>query len=277
MRLPRAAFLVVCLALCASPLTAMEVWLVQFHRVRGPAVDCHQAVWESDVLVYNSNDSAQSIRLLDISNGTLPPPNPPSQLLPVRQILAFSRRSSGWYPRENETLWVIHIDVPDGVDVQNRMIVADDEFCFPDHRLSQGPVASIALPTVRRLTPALVPQVLLGTNVISGAARENVIIYNAGLAEATALIEVRRGCDDAIIEARTVSVPAHSAAQFLGFQLGSDQCPFPGDVPTYVRYTKVTVDQPSFSMASTITRSQQRSVGNVTPLIEVAITASGTL
>jgi hypothetical protein len=169
----------------------------------------------------------------------------------------------------------MHLDVPAGVVVEGRDEVYEILTCTSDP--SPGPPVKTSLPVFRTLAPPGLPQVKLGTDLGTTPARQNVAIYNAGNQTATALIEVRRACDDGLVDSRTVSIPPKTISQFGGFGMGSPQneCragPQPADLRAnhYVRYTVITVDQPSISLVSTLTESQLSSPDNVIPLLEFA-------
>jgi hypothetical protein len=87
----------------------------------------------------------------------------------------------------------------------------------------------------------------------------NVWIYNGGSTAATAHVEVRRQCDDAVIQEVTVDVPPKSSVSAAGLAGDFRGC----RVPTSPRawsggsiYTIVTVDQPSLSLVSSVANTQ---------------------
>lgn len=73
---------------------------------------------------------------------------------------------------------------------------------------------------------------------------------------ATARIEVRQHCNDAIIDARTVTVPADTLLQVGGFRTTEETCPpyMPNTLggPPAALYTVMTVDQPSISFVTNL-------------------------
>jgi hypothetical protein len=111
---------------------------------------------------------------------------------------------------------------------------------------------SFALPVVRQLTPAGIPQFHLASDLGTIASRTNVGIYNGATAAAVASIEARRSCDDALIESRTVTIPANSVVQSGGFINSPPGCFEGGSTPDHERYVVVRVDQRSFSFVTTI-------------------------
>lgn len=101
-------------------------------------------------------------------------------------------------------------------------------------------------------------------------------IFNGADTEASAIIEVRRGCDDRLMDSRTVTIPRHSVQQYGGLSVGNDLdfCAVPSRTYEYVRYVTVKVDQPSFALVSTLKESDPVTPDGVTPLVELALTFS---
>jgi hypothetical protein len=64
----------------------------------------------------------------------------------------------------------------------------------------------------------------LGTDLGVSDSRTNVGIYNASDREANARIEIRRACDNAVVDQRTVTVPANTTSQIGGLVKGIDTC-----------------------------------------------------
>lgn len=94
----------------------------------------------------------------------------------------------------------------------------------------------------------------IGTDLGGWDSRINVILYNAGTEAATATIEVRRACDDVVVDSRIVTVPTNTAVQAGGLSAttsppGSSDCP--NGIP-WARNTIVTMTQPGFSIVSNI-------------------------
>ncbi len=76
----------------------------------------------------------------------------------------------------------------------------------------------------------------------------NVGVYNDGGNAAAASVEVYQVCDDALLESWNFSVPAKSLRQFGGVGMTETSCPVPRSLSnSWMRYVKVTVDQPGFS------------------------------
>jgi hypothetical protein len=258
---------------------AHDAYLVRFLDVDGRNALCHKAIWKSDVLFYNRSSTDAVVRLLDISNGTMPNTVDTALPVPPGRVIAMGHLDPSkfyWAPApprpDNERLWVMHVDIPDGVSVESRNEVIDNEWCTDVGAPLRRAVGKVSMPVITRLAPAGTPQVTLGTDIVARGSRTNVMVYNAAEQTASATIEVRRACDDTVIGRQVVNVPPRTIRQFGGFTNDLDTvCPFPPRAEQYVRYTVVTVDQPSFTIVSTLTESQEPSVGDVTPLIELAV------
>jgi hypothetical protein len=117
---------------------------------------------------------------------------------------------------------------------------------------------AIPLPVVRSLIPANQLQVHLRPDIgfthDSGTLsvirnRINVGVFNAGSVDATALVEVRRVCDDGLIERRSVQVPSNSIQQFGGFSNPGTSVATCNTLLPFETYLTVTSDQPGFSYA----------------------------
>jgi hypothetical protein len=268
------AALVLCLPTIGM---ARDVYLLRFLAVQGRQALGHQAVWSSDVLLYNRTAADAVVRLLDVSNGAMPNTIERSLIVPPGRVISMGKLDPkfDWAPVSpfgSEKLWVMHVDMPEGITVESRNEVADDAFITPEHIGSRGPVGKVSMPVITQLVPAGTRQVTLGTDLISPGSRSNVMVYNAGDQAATATIEVRRACDDTALGKQIVSIPAHTIRQFASISNDLNTlCPAGSATEAYVRYTTVMVDQPSFTIVSTLTESQEPSIGDVTPIIELAV------
>ncbi len=108
------------------------------------------------------------------------------------------------------------------------------------------------MPVYRELTPANKRQIHLGTELSGNNSRVNVGIYNAGAETATASIELRRTCDDALIASRTVTTPRNTIAQVGGFGTTDTAVCNSTNTPDWTRYTIITVSQPSFTYVANL-------------------------
>lgn len=247
---------------------ASDAYFIRF-RSPGPAQGCEQLVWRDNVLFYNQGTTVLNVRLLGMSNGPAPPDAAAVVALPPHRVVSLNDVTQSWDPGTG--LWVVHVDVPPGVVVESRDEALRTTNCSP----SPSPPASLAkvsLPIVRALAPAGTPQVYLGTDLGVMSSRMNVGIYNDAFVPATATITVRRTCDDAVMDSRTVTVPAQSIVQFGGFQSGDGTlaCFFSG----WSRYVMVTVDQPSFAYVANLTEALDTS--GLAPTVGLAVAQNTT-
>lgn len=259
---------------------AGDVYLVQFD-VLGKQQGFYQVAWRDEVLFYNPGTVAATVRVLGISNGTLSPHAQESLSLPPRTVVSFWSMHLSWVPSgptagDPDPFWVLHLDVPDSVLVESR-----NEFWRLRYSLGGQPGPTIlpgrvSMPVFRRLTPAGEPQVILGTDLGDTQTRINVGVYNAGANSATAIIEVRRACDNSVADSRSVVIPANTFIQIGPLNEGEDTCGIDGrPIWRWVRYTVVTVDQPSLSYVANVAETApfQCDGVQVTPLVTIAVAA----
>ena len=254
--------------LSAVSAQASEAYIVRFNAT-GKASQGWQAIWTSDLLFYNQKSTPAEIRLLGVSNGQIGTSESLVREIPPRQVASLDRN---WAPvgSPRPEMWVMHVEIPDGVIIDARDIVTYRDTIIPDS-LPTGVYTKVSLPVITTLTPSGVEQIKLGTDLGSTPARQNIAIYNASSQLANAVVEVRRACDDSVVESRAVTVNPNSIIQVNGLTTGSDSCTASDRAAAYVRYTVVVVDQPSFSIVSSITEAQPQAPGDVLPLVELAI------
>jgi len=153
-----------------------------------------------------------------------------------------------WEPPDGPLLWVVHCDVPDGVlaasrggaDVECPSPCGSPPNPFPN-------LGAFSMPVFRSLVPAGQSQIHLGADLGTLGSRFNTGIYNAGPVAATATVAVYQACDDTQLESRSLSVPADTAIQLGGLGSVATHCPSDTPLNTWLRYARVTVDQPSLS------------------------------
>jgi hypothetical protein len=265
------------LYLSVSPCRASDAYLIEFLRISGKQAGCEQAVWSSVTLLYNRGDTPAVITFLDMANGSLASTKPRSFSIPSHRAVDLIR-TVGWEPEPSPTYqptWLLHIDIPPNVTIENRNEVTKADICEPSGTRSRV-AAKVSIPIVRQLAEAGIPQVFLGTDVVTYNSRENVMIYNAGAQAATARIEVRRACDDLIMDSGTATISPRSLVQIGSFTTGpAGICSGVSLIEDYVRYTVVTLDQPGFAVVSTLTEQQTPSFSNVVPLIELNVAING--
>jgi len=254
----------------ATPVLPRDVYTVGF-AARGKSAGCRQAFWSADDDLYNSGATPATVRLLGISNGSLAPGTPTSFDVPPNNLVSLGQQRPPWVPSGSSpeySLWVMHLDVPDTVTVVSKDIVQDVELCIPGY----GVVATVktSLPTFNELVPPNQPQIKLGTDIGSLVARQNVMIYNGGTQDASAIIEIHRPCDDTLVATHAVTIPANTILQVGGLNTGSSDVSCSSEaVSRFDRYTIVRVDQPSFSIVSTLT--EDRPSSDVVPLVGIVV------
>lgn len=230
-------------------MTGAEAYAIRFSLVTFPNGDCLAGIlWHDDILFHNTTTGDLRVRLLGISNGTTP--QPPSDLLVPAGRTASATGNTNW-DAVNEAglgpIWVVHLDVPAGIVFQSR---ADGYTVLCGSGLPPSPFpdrGSFSLPVARNLTPARTSRTFLGTDFGFDPSHTNVGVYNGGSVAAQAIIETRQGCDDAVLDRRTVGVPPNTVVQISG--IGSEtSCRATNALTSpWTRYIVVTVDQPSFS------------------------------
>ncbi|MGH9368128.1 MAG: hypothetical protein ACRD3M_10690 [Thermoanaerobaculia bacterium] len=250
------------LSLIPTHATAREVYTVRF-IASGPLIDppCRFLNWHDHLLFHNTAAQDAVVRLLGVSNGSRRS-EATDLIVPAGRSRSVVGIAQDWYPNTNTetSLWVNRLDVPDGVLLTSRLQarVSVGSPCPPVSD-TRG-VGATGLPIFSSLRPPSEPQYHLGTDLGPDAtgyaanARINVGIYNAGSSPATATIEVHRGCDERLMDARTVTIPSDSIQQVLALstRTGID-CPgVPVTTAIYSTYVVVRVDQPSFSYAVTL-------------------------
>jgi hypothetical protein len=212
-------------------------------------------MWRDQVLFYNSTLSPLAIRVTGISNGEPNLVTPDTVFVPAVGVVSLNvALQNAWVPipfgSTDAKLWMLHLDVPPGITIQSRNEYFMYDSCTASPQ-SQGALGQVPMPVFRSAAPANVPQVHLGTDTGSVKARINVGIYNASTVQANAHIVVRRVCDGSVTDTRDVTVQPNTVIQIGNLQKGDDTCSALG--PEWMRYTTVTVDQPSMTFASALT------------------------
>ena len=250
----------------ASSAYASDAWVVSLgtgpiHYAGQP--DCFSIRWHDMQHFFNSNATLETVRVLGLSNNVPLAPSPQNITLFGNSLYASSFSSLDKCLTDGvcaSTVFVAHLDVPHGMFVSSRAEVDDSPGACPSGELKTRTLAGLPLPVVRALTPPRVLQYHLGIDAGtvdcpspscgSASARITIGIYNGGVADATAIIETRRGCDDKIMERRVVTVPANTVLQFGGFPSDTSGCGgVDAKTPKSSIYAVVTMDQPGFSYA----------------------------
>jgi hypothetical protein len=256
-----AAFLVV------GSACAREVFVVRFNTLRSPAFaepPCTFLSYRDDIVLWNPTVAEKTVRLIGVSNGAtpvaLPLTIPPGQ---VRTSEGDEAAFATWAPTPQPLLWVAHLDLPDGVQIVSRLLVPTfaSAGCDGGSGGALRTYAGIPMPVIDALSPPSSPQIHLATDIggngggTADDGRTNVGIYNGGTITAHAIVELRRACDGGVIDTVQTEVPANSISQVTGLSAAFNGCTAI-HAGTYESYVVVTVDQPSFSYA--ITLSNQR-------------------
>jgi hypothetical protein len=212
------------------------------------------AGWQAELLFHNGTTVPKTVRLLGATAGTNRPTG--QLLIPAGRTLStrtFEGSQLGGDPF-GFVLVVNKLDIPEGVVVSSRAdVYGPPAGCGIPPAAMNHSFGSLPLPVIRSLVAPNERQIHLATDLGIYPRRTNVIIYNAGSSTATARIELRVGCDDSLISERLVAIGPNSVIQVTGLtdEIPERLCSSPGTTP-FTRYVAVTVDQPSFSHATTI-------------------------
>ncbi len=260
------------IALTSRVAQARDIYVVRFNTVRDLtffAPPCSYLSYQDHLVFYNSGSTDAAVRLLGVSDGTATTPR--TLTIPAGKTRSSDSplgggdaATSSWAPNPQPLLWVAHLEVPDRVQVMSKLWVVTSEpvscsaLPVPPGRVYTG----ARMPVVEALTPAGVPQVHLGTDIGSSDlrirsenGRANVGVYNAGSIAASAMVELRRACDGGLVASRAATIPANGILQVLGFSSVFQGCTTI-DTAGFESYVVVTVDQPSFSYAVTLSNDR---------------------
>jgi hypothetical protein len=234
------------LALRARDAHASDAYVIRFDAVKHVA-PCNDLVWHDTVLFYNRGASPVVVRIIGIS-GTPGRTSPEAITLPPNRVVNLEEALNGaWHPAPSSdyNLWTTHLDVPANVQVESRDEVYSVNTCIA---VSQPfSLGRVSMPVFTHLTEPSSAQVHLGTDVGQRDARTNIAIYNAGAVAAAVSVELRRVCDDSIVDQQVFTIPPNTTLQIGGLKHGTDTCATGSTVP-WMRYSVVTVDQPSLSL-----------------------------
>jgi hypothetical protein len=259
----------------AGHILAADAYFVRFTAEgRGALSGGESILWLDDILFYNTTSMPATVRFLGVSNGTAPN-DPPSLVLPPQQTISVNAEhlvTDHWQPVGRlSPLWVLHLDVPTGVVAESR-----DQYyvLFSVPELFPAPRGKVSMPIFRDLVPAGNPQVHVGTDLGGNDARLNIGIYNASIETATATIEVRRVCDNALVDSRVVTIGGNTVVQVGGLAVGTSAgCPA-GSAPPWARNTLITVSQSSFTFVSALNENiaSQPGEAGVIPIVGLSVT-----
>src|SRR5436305_7369599 len=198
---------------------AADAYFVRFNATGRQTTAGGSILWLDDILFYNTTSVPATVRFLGVSNGSAQN-DPPPLVLPPQQTLSVNAAQSvtdKWLPVPRlSPLWVLHLDVPAGVIAESR-----DQYyvLFGIPELFPAPRGKVSMPIFRELVPAGSPQVHVGTDLGGNDARLNVGIYNASQETATATIEIRRACDNTLVDSRVVAVAGNTLLQAGGLAI----------------------------------------------------------
>ncbi len=269
----------VLIAVSAS-LWGRQIWVVQFQTqfpFEPPLCDAFYA-WQSRLLLTNTTDLPQTVRLMSVSNGPVRADARDLTLAPhhTTEILGDSPTDPHWAPdasRSVAPIWVDQLEVPDGVVVSDRGEVFINQpaagSTSPPCEFEASVSGGLSLQVVNALVPGGTSQYHLGTDVgdaaITGTpridARINVGVYNAGTVPALATVQIR--CSDSVaapevandvdplIMTVQIAVPPNSVVQktVLPSMVEAAPCKYGFPSPYHVI---VTSDQPGFSYAAAL-------------------------
>lgn len=194
--------------------------------------------------------------MLGVSNGFLHPTANPVLQVPPRSVVSLDRTyGTEWFPSGNPTLppvWMWKFRIPDDVHVSSQLRLME-EYCntFPATAVR----GQITLPTFEKTADVFQQQVFLGTDLGTMDRHINAIVFNAGDREGAGEIVVRRACDNAVVIAKAIAVPANSTVQFVQIITGE---PADATCPRGARgtYTTVVLDQPSIAIVSAVANEE---------------------
>jgi hypothetical protein len=253
---------------CATIADAADLYLVRFNAVSRTNA-CTTVNWHDEAMFFNSGIAPATIRVLGVSQGQPAPGAPDSFVVAPGSAVALDDALGRAWSGVAQ-LYVMHLDVPQGVRVASR-----NEVYSPACLVfipSPGALGQVALPVFTALTIAGVPQVHLGTDLGQLPSRTNVGIYNGGDVAAQARIELRRVCDNIVVDERTVTVPANATVQVGPLSPGVNTCTTSSQ-SEWLRYTVVIVDQPSLTFVSNIRETLPNAGMGFIPTVDLAMAA----
>jgi len=249
-------FFVALAVLSCATTFASPVHVLRFFAP-GRQQNCDQALWVNNLVFFNGNPTAAEVHILGVANG-IPVLTDPSVIVipPGRAVSANGVLRGAWTPApvdDKVKLWIMHLDVPDGVVIESRDELINGYPCIFQIPAPPESLGKVSLPIFRDAVPPNTLQTFLGSDVGSRSARINVGVYNAGNVLASAHIEVRRVCDSGLTDARDIVIPADTVVQTNGLTTGSALCS--SGQFDFMRYTTVTVDQPSMVYVVALTET----------------------
>ena len=258
----------------SSAMYAADLYILRFDaqsRVDG----CLSVNWHDRAIFFNGGNAPATVRVIGASEGGPPPGSMNSFVVPVGEAVELSDAIAGFdfFNWKLGPLYVMHLDVPPGVRVSSRNEVYELNGCI-NGAPRAGAAGEVSMPVFTSLTASDVQQVHLGTDLGQGPSRTNVGIYNAGIAPAHAHIELRRVCDNGVVDQRTVTIPPNATVQ-TGFPSGGLNVCSGSSRSEWLRYTVVSVDQPSLTFVSNVRETAPNPLMGFVPTVDLAMAAPG--
>lgn len=245
------------LLLIALPGFAEDRWIM-----RGVVSGCPAVTWwQADAILQNRTPLPQAVRGLHVSDGPTPDVLPDLVIAPGATVnLGSTEEGIAWAPLSRAQIWVVQIDVPEGVLVQNVLRIGDPICSLPPAPDTSASRGTQLLPARRALVAANEEQVFLETDLGFLPYRVNVATFNGGEETAVVSAVVRSVCDDSVLASQAVSIEPDSLIQF-GLRPGPplQSCDTLSRVTPWSSYTVVTVSQPSVVWVSTLGEEPPRS------------------
>lgn len=246
----------------AKVASASDMFVLQFSGIGGTGANCRSVVWKTGTLLANTNTAPATITLLGASENATEEDAPTTATLGPGEVTSLAKIAPLWAPPNPSTyaLWVVHLDIPDGVLLENGASVGDGQPC-----LQPQPIFSSTthIPTPSILVPANMIQTRLGTGLGDTLSHQNVTIYNGGANTAAATVNLIRTCDQRVVSTRTVSIAPNAVLQVFGLKDVDSTC-------TGV-LTQVIVSEPSLVWVSTIAEPDINRRFRTSPIVEYSV------
>jgi len=255
-----ARWLTLFMVLASTNAQSSDVYVLQGHAFGPPTGFCGVYTWDGKVLLFNPGDEAAVVRLIGVSNGSPDPTHRSQFTIAPGSGTSLAQENARWIPASDDIpLWITHFDAPANVIVESRIEIGVSDPCVVGPPPSPAGInGKLSFPVFRELNPPNVPKVHLGTDLAFLKTRNNVAVFNAADAAATAHIEVRLLCDDTVLDSRTIQVPPNSVIQTTGLRTEGHCAANP--FATYMIYVSVVVDQPSLSWVSSLANTGELKV-----------------
>ena len=233
--------------LWTSSAAAAYSWLL-FGSSRAASTNCAPTyIWATETVFHNTSSSDRQIIVLHQSKGEI---LPPSIVVRGGESLPLSIFAGDFPP---PGLAAVEVDVPADVIVESRLEYRNILPCSGQPP-ALGPSGKLALPSFA-LVAANRQQRHFGLDLGVQSVRVNVGVYNAAPIPAIAMIEMRRAaCDDRV--STVITIPADTLLQTTVSVPAICVAPLHPRTPFWTVNATVTIDQPSFSYATTVSNTQ---------------------